>query len=60
MNCPICGSRLKTKVSFKVPNCTIDKRETLICDSCSFSTIKETNQERDVRVGKLKTSINIL
>ena len=52
--CPICGATLIHKKSFNVAKCPIDARKTLICPCCSYTTIKETKQEKEVRTGKAK------
>jgi hypothetical protein len=47
--CPMCGAKMNTKVSFKSKNCPADKRETYLCESCGYATIKETKKEKYIR-----------
>ena len=49
MNCDICGSEMRIKVSFNPKQRYRNKRETYIC-SCGYSTIKETDREKDIRL----------
>ena len=49
-NCPVCGSKLNIKKSFKGRSMYRNKRETYVC-SCGFSTIKETLREERIRSG---------
>lgn len=49
--CEICGEKLTEKLSFKTRKYR-NKRYTLICNYCGYSTILETNREKQIRNGK--------
>ena len=51
--CPVCGNKLKKKLSFRAKGkfpYNKGKRETLVCD-CGYSTIVETERESNIAQG---------